>query len=104
MSKNLKRCKSDKRLKKILYYSGILGEEEVVAFKTAYLLLRQEVVKNRLGRLSLCYDTILKAISRDSKIQVIFYGVLKCKDRKTFDRYCEDIRKYKNLPKLSIYR
>ena len=102
--RNIKRCKCEKRLKKFLYHSGILREDEVVDFKTAYLLLRQEVVKNRVGRLAICYETILRAISRDSKIQVAFYGILKCKSRKTFDRYCEDIRKIKKLPNISIYR
>ena len=103
MSRNLKRCKSDKRLKKFLYYSGVLREDEVVDFKTAYLLLRQKVVKNRIGKLANCYETILSAISRDSKVQVAFYGILKCKDRITFDKYRADIRKLRNIPVSSIY-
>jgi len=91
-----KTFKSVERMKSYLYHSGILNDYEVTDFKTAYLLLSQRIVKNRVGRLSGQYRTILLAINRNSFIARVFYGILK--KRKIFGKYMQDIEKYRRLP------
>jgi len=87
------------QMKKRLYRTNLLRDDEIVAFKKVYLILCQRVVKDRIGILRVSYDTILSAYKRDSYIMSLFYGILR--SRKIKDKYETDIRKlYGNPNKL----
>ena len=91
-----KTFKSVKRMKSYLYHSGVLNDYEVTDFKTAYLLLSQRIVNNRVGRLSGQYKTVLLVIKRNPDIARVFYGILK--KRKILGKYMQDIERYRRLP------
>lgn len=92
--------KKEIQLKKRLYRSNLLRDDEIVAFKKVYLILCQRVVKDRIGILKGSYDTILSAYKRDSYIIRLFYGILRSRGIK--DYYESDIRKLYGKPHTPI--
>ena len=81
----------EQELKKQLYRSNLLIDDEIVAFKTIYHLLGQQKVKDRTDRLKTHYDTIISAYNRDPKIANLFHGILRSRGIK--DKYMGDIIK-----------
>ena len=100
---NMKRVVPSKELqmKKCLYRSNLLRNDEIVAFKKVYLILCQRSVKDRIGILKTSYETVLSAYKRDSYIVRLFYGILR--SRKIKDKYESDIRKIYGKPHKLIH-
>lgn len=91
-----KTFKSVTRMKAYLYHSGVLNDYEVTDFKTAYLLLSQRVVNNRVGKLTNQYKTILRVINRNPEIAKVYYRILK--ERKIFGKFIQDVEKFRRIP------
>lgn len=79
------------QLRKRLYYSNLLRNDEVTAFKTVYLLLCQVHVKDRLERLKNHYKTIISAYKRNTELAYLFHGILRSRGIK--ERFRSDVMK-----------
>ena len=88
------------QLRRRLYYSNLLRYDEIVAFKTVYLLLCQVHVNNRLEKLKSYYATIISAYNRSSEIGTLFHGILRSRGIK--GRYKSDVIKLLGKPGCSV--
>ena len=88
------------QLRKHLYHSNLLRYDEIVAFKTVYLLLCQVHVNNRLERLKSHYSIIFSSYNRNPQIATLFHGILRSRGIK--GRYKSDVIKLFGKPGCSV--
>lgn len=83
--------KSSKKMKSLLYYSGLLNKEEIASFRIVYSFLceNKNREKRRLTRVADHYKAVDLATRKDRTIARYYYGVLKL--RRIFVDYQRDL-------------
>lgn len=96
--------KSGKRMRKMLYFSGLLREDEVVSFKAVYSFLRQNqnVEKRILERMKTHYGVVDYAVNKNSEIRRYYYGILKW--GKVFLQFQKDLSNIRKMSKQQNYQ
>ena len=91
--------KSGKRMRKMLYFSGLLREDEVVSFKAVYSFLRQNinVEKRRFEWMKAHFEVVDCAVNKNSEIRRYYYGILKL--GKVFQQFQKDLSNIRKFSK-----
>lgn len=89
--------KSGKKMKSLLYYSGLLNKEEVASFRMVYSFLceNKNREKRRLTRVADYYKAVDITTKRDRTIARYYYGILKL--RKVFTDYQRDLLSVRSM-------
>ena len=87
-------------MRKMLYYSGMLRDDEVMSFKAVYSFLRQNknVEKRKLERMKTNYEVVEYAIKKNRETARYFYGLLKI--GKVFPQFQKDLSSIRKFPKV----